>query len=105
MKRGPKFKFPDPQDCKAGEPAILCPAERVINLYNQATGKQAKRIAKLVREWFAIQAKAKGWAGVHFLPEIQSNYGAGCVLWPPPRQINVEVTVTNEILVLMAENQ
>ena len=38
MKKGPKFKFPEPKKCKAGDQAILCPAERVINLYNQATG-------------------------------------------------------------------
>ena len=104
MKKGPKFKFPDPKKCKVSDRAILCPAERVINLYNQATTKRAKKIAKSVRDWFAREARKNGWAGVHFLPEVQSNYGAGCVLWPPPQQINVTVRVTNQILVLEAEH-
>ena len=102
-RKGPKFKFPNPSQCKAGDLAMLCPAERVLNLYNQATGKSAKKIAKSVREWFATEAQKVGWAGVHFLPEVQSNYGAGCVLWPPPQNVNITVTVTNQILVLQAE--
>jgi hypothetical protein len=105
MAKGRKFKFPTPKDCKAGNPAMLCPAERVMNLYKQATNKNAQRISKSVREWFAMTADQQGWAGVHFLPEVQSNYGAGCVLWPPPQQINVSVNITNQILVLKAEHQ
>ncbi len=104
MTKGRRFIFPNPNKCTAADMAMLCPAERVLNLYNQETGKGAKRIAKSVREWFATTAQQKGWAGVHFLPEVQSNYGAGCVLWPPPQQIDVSVTVTNRILVLIAED-
>lgn len=105
MAKGRRYKFPNPGDCKAGDPAMLCPAERVLNLYNQEHSREAQRISKSVREWFATTAEENGWAGVHFLPEVQSNYGAGCVLWPPPQQINVEITVTNQILVLEAERE
>jgi len=105
MTKGRKFIFPNPNQCTAANPAMLCPAERVLNLYNQATAKSAQRIAKSVREWFAKTAQQNGWAGVHFLPEVQSKHGAGCVLWPPPQQINVSINVTNQILVLKAEHQ
>jgi hypothetical protein len=43
-----KLKFPVPGNLKAAEPAVLCPAERVLGLYNQETGKSAKKIAKSV---------------------------------------------------------
>lgn len=104
MTKGRKFIFPNPNNCRAGDAAMLCPAERVLNLFNQETRRSA-RISKSVRQWFATTAKQEGWAGVHFLPEVQSNYGAGCVLWPPPQQINVRVTVTNRVLVLKAEDK
>lgn len=103
MVKGRKFKFPNPSDCKAGQPAMLCPAERVLKLYNQDNGKDAKRISKSVRAWFGTTAEQQGWAGVHFLPEVQSNYGAGCILWPPPPQINISVNITKQTLVLKAE--
>jgi hypothetical protein len=102
---GRRLKFPDPKDCKAKEPAVLCPAERVIGLYNQNSGSTAKRISKTVRAWFVTQALEAGWSGVHFLPEVQSENGAGCVLWPPPQQVNVTVTVTLQTLVLHAQSE
>lgn len=77
MKKGRRLKFPDPQDCKPAEPAVICPAERVIGLYNQDAGDNAQRIAKKVRAWFIEQAQQRGWAGVHFLTEVQSSHGAG----------------------------
>lgn len=64
--RGTKLKSPNPKGCKPENPAVLCPAERAIDLYNQYSGDTAKRIAKKVRVWFAIEALKKGWAGVHF---------------------------------------
>jgi hypothetical protein len=100
---GRKVKFPVPSDYKPAQPAILCPAERVIDLYNQDSGDEAQKIAKKVRRWFTQQAHARGWAGVHFLPEVQSNNGAGCVLWRPPERINVSITVTKRMLVLSDE--
>ena len=99
-----RFKFPNTKSCKPEHPAVLCTAERLLGLYNQDSGDSAKRIAKKVRVWFAKKALKKGWAGVHFIPEIQSAHGAGCVLWLPPEQINLTITVTNE-LVLKAQNE
>jgi len=46
------------------------------------------------------QARKKGWAGVRFLKDVQSSHGTGCILWIPPRQINVQITVTDQMLVL-----
>ena len=100
-----KFVFPNPANCKPKDPAVLCPAERVIAIYNQDSGETAQRISKNVRVWFAAKAIEKGWAGVHFLPEVQSAHGSGCVLWLPPQQINVNVNVTNKTLVLVADEE
>ena len=102
-KKGAKLKFPRPKDYAAKEPAILCPADRVLGLYNQDSGSTAARIAKKVRAWFASQAGQQGWAGVHFLKQVPSTHGAGCVLWRPPAQINVNVTITKKVLVLRAQ--
>jgi hypothetical protein len=67
---GRNLKFPKPENYKPDAPAILCPAERVLGLYNQDSGDTAKKIAKKVRKWFFSEAHEKGWAGVHFLPEV-----------------------------------
>lgn len=100
---GRRYKFPVPSDYKRGVPAILCPADRVIALFNQETGNAAQRIAKGVRDWFAQEAHHCGWSGVHFLPEAMSNHGAGCVMWirsdfPQPQ-------VTQDTLVLIESTQ
>lgn len=100
---GRNLKFPVPSDYKPAQPAVLCPAERVIGLYNQGSGDKAQRIAKKVRTWFSAEAHREGWAGVYFLPEVQSNHGAGCVLWRPPTRVDVQVTVTKHTLVLREE--
>jgi hypothetical protein len=100
----PSYKFPTPASCKLKDRAVLCTADRILALYNQGTGKGAKRIAKGVKKWFAAQAATHGWAGGHFLPEVQSGHGAGCVLFVPPQQVNVTVKVTKTTLVLEAES-
>ena len=100
---GAKLKFPNPKNCKPQNPAVLCPANRVIGLYNQDSGNTAKRIAKKVRAWFTAEAIKKGWAGVHFLPDIQSAHGVGCVLWLPPHKINIMINVTKQTLVLLSQ--
>jgi hypothetical protein len=87
----PDFKFPTPRSCKLKDRAVLCTADRIRALYNQETGKDAKRISKNVKKWFAAKAPSHGWAGAHFLPEVQSGHGAGCVLFVPPQQVNVNV--------------
>ena len=104
-KRGAKLKFPKPKDYAAKHSAIMCQGERVLGLYNQDSGDTAKRLAKKIYSWFAAEAKKHGWAGVHFLKQVPSTHGAGCVLWQPPAKINVSIKVTNEILVLRAQDE
>ena len=77
---GRKLKFPTPDDYPAATPVVLCPADRVIGLYNQETGNDAKRIAKTLRTWFIAKAKEKEWVACKFVPEVQSEHGAGCLL-------------------------
>lgn len=86
---GKKLKFPNPKDYPAKDPVVLCPADRVIGLYNQATGNKAQRIAMNLKAWFEAEAKAKGWVDCRFVPEVQSRHGAGCMLLNP-----LSVTVT-----------
>ena len=74
------YKFPKSSERSEAKPAVLCAGDRVLNLYNQDSGKQAKRISKSVRDWFTDSALADGWSAVGFLPEVQSQHGAGCVL-------------------------
>lgn len=97
------FKFPTPAFCKLKDRAVLCTAERILAVYNQATGKEAQRISKSVKKWFASEASKHGWAGGHFLPEVQSGHGAGCVLFVPPQQVNLSIKVKSTTLVLEAE--
>jgi hypothetical protein len=99
----PSFKFPKPSSCRLKDRAVLCTADRILALYNQETSSDAKRISKNVKKWFASKAPSHGWAGGHFLPEVQSGHGAGCVLFIPPRKLNVNIKVTSTILVLSAE--
>ena len=100
---GRSYKFPTPASCKLRDGAVLCTAERILALYNQATGKNQQRITDPVKSWFSAEAMKHGWAGGHFLPEVQSGHGAGCVLFVPPQQVNVAINVTNKTLVLVAD--
>lgn len=100
MTKGRKLRFPSPGQCKRSNLAILCPAERVIGLYNQSHTRPAKKVAAKVRNWFTAEALKKGWAGLHFLPELPSGYGAGCVMWPTPLNLGAIITVTAHTLVL-----
>jgi len=101
---GNKLKFPTPANCRPADPAVLCSAERVLGLYNQANADEATRIAKKVKTWFRNEAYKIGWAGVHFLPDVQSKHGAGCVLWIPPTRTDVQITVTTNMLVLREDD-
>jgi hypothetical protein len=104
---GAKIKFPNTKSCKRENPAVFCTAERLLGLYNQDSGdpKTAKKISKKVRRWFAREALAKEWAGVHFIPEIQSAHGAGCVLWLPPEKISVSIKITKNMYVLKSQDE
>jgi hypothetical protein len=97
-----KLKFPNPKDCKRDNPAIICPAERVLGLYNDVPGHDKKRISKDVRKWFAEESLKRGWSGVHFMKEVQTQFGAGCVLWLPPQ---VTINVTKQMLVLVPQTE
>lgn len=99
---GRSHKFPQPDDVRPIQRAVLCPADRVIALYNQDSGapQDAVRMSKKVRDWFFSEAHKRGWAGVRFLKDVQSSYGSGCVLWIPPRKIDVTIVVTEKTLVL-----
>ena len=100
---GRKLKFPTPASCKLKHGAVLCTAERVIGLYNQENDEERQRITDSIKKWFTAEAEKHGWAGGHFLPEVQSGHGAGCILFVPPQQINVTVNVTRKTLVLVAD--
>ena len=100
---GRNLKFPNPNDRKLAKPAILCPAERVLNLYKQDSGDPAQRISKKVRDWFRNEAHKSGWGGVQFLDEVESNHGAGCVLWLSQQQVSLQVTSTTNQFVLYDE--
>jgi len=95
----PRFQFPDSQTRSPKSTTVLCPAARVLALYNQDSGDVAQRISKKVREWFFNAAHQNGWHGVHFVPEVQSQHGAGCVMWVT-FAIGRQIVVTNQTLVL-----
>lgn len=97
------YKFPDAKARSPSEPAVFCTAGRVLNLHNQANEKQAQRISKKVREWFFEEAHTNGWNGVHFVPEVQSRHGAGCMLWV--EQDRKKIKVTKTVLVLVSGNE
>jgi hypothetical protein len=86
---GKKLKFPDPKDYPEKTPLIFCPNDRMIGLYNQATGEKRKRMAKKLNEWFIQESKKNGWIGCKTLPEVQSKHGAGCILFNP-RLVKIE---------------
>lgn len=98
------FKFPTPDKAKLKDHAVLCTSERIISLYNQAHGTDRQRMTNTIKKWFAHEAQNNGWAGGHFLPEIQTGHNAGCVLFTPPNQVNVNVTITEKTLVLLADD-
>ena len=75
-----KKKFPKSNERSPAKPAAICPADRVLDLYNEANQADAKKISKKVRTWFTGVAHADGWDTVGFVPEVQSQHGAGAVL-------------------------
>lgn len=97
-----RTKFPSPGRCTIEDRAVLCPADRVLALYNEANGNDTReRICEAVREWFIKRALAKGWAGVRFVKDVQSSHGAGCILWI---KAPVEVVVNEAVLILLTES-
>lgn len=73
-------KFPKSAERSPAKPVAICPADRVLDLYNRANDAEAKRIGKTVRAWFTAEAHADGWDHVGFVPQVESEHGAGAVL-------------------------
>ncbi len=101
---GRNIKFPLPSDYAAKDVVVFCPSDRIISLYNQHTHEGAKRLSAKVRNWFREQAYAHGWAGVQFLPVVQTKHGAGCAMWKPSLQVNMQVAITRRTLVLIDDD-
>lgn len=104
MALGRRFKFPTPENAKLKDHAVFCTAERIVTLYNQAHDEKRQRMTDTIKKWFAHQAQEAGWAGGHFLPEIQTGHNAGCVLFTPPSNTNLSVKITEKTLILLAED-
>ena len=83
------FKFPDPNDRPRNEPGALCSPDRVLAIFNQATGQEAKYVALSVKKWFTDAALAAGWVGVAWFNDVADGTSAGCVLTAPGYEINV----------------
>jgi hypothetical protein len=97
---GRKLQFPHPRDYAAKHPVVLCPADRVLGLFEQETGIEVQRIAKKVKQWFTEAATKAGWAGGRFVPEVQSAHGAGAILLNP---LSVKITV-NQIVIQLPKD-
>jgi hypothetical protein len=79
-----KHKFPEPSDYQKKDPLVFCPNDRVVKLYNEATGQKRKSIAKKVIEWFKEEAPKHGWIDSFELPVVQKpTKSAGFVLFNP----------------------
>ena len=65
---GRKTKFPDPTKSAPANPAVLCPAARVLALYNEAhpPTKNAKKIGKTVIPFSDHEAVKAAIAGVDY---------------------------------------
>jgi hypothetical protein len=100
---GRRFKFPDATSRSINKPAVFCKADRVLNLYNQENEKPAQRISRRVREWFFEEARKRAREGVHFIPEVQSQHGAGCMLWVAQDRANIKITKAMLVLVSTSE--
>lgn len=76
-KKGRPLKFPDASKRSHAEPAIFCPADRVLALYNQDSGK---KVSATVKTWFDAKAQQEGWSHALWLKDVANSYGAGCAL-------------------------
>lgn len=74
----PSYKFPTPESCKLKDSAVLCTSDRILALYNQATGKSQQRITQPVKNWFVAEAQSSGWGGRSF--SSRSSVRARCRL-------------------------
>lgn len=77
--KGKKFAFPDANAVAPNSAPVICDRERVLNLYNQATGSDAQKVTPKVEKWFTNEAHNKQWAYAGFTKETGGNNG-GCIL-------------------------
>jgi hypothetical protein len=99
------LKFPDPKARSPNAPAVLCPADRVIGLYNSKHPKKtAMRLSPSVKTWFSEEAHAAGWIGVQFLPDAQTAHGAGCIMWVS-QQHDISLSLEATMLVIADSNE
>ena len=60
------YVFPDPDDRSKNSPYADVPSARVINLYNQSTDSDARRLTEKIRTWFKQEALDLGWDDAEF---------------------------------------
>jgi hypothetical protein len=60
-----------------------------MGLYEQSEKQKPRKINPTVKTWFRQEAlRTHGWSAAMFVPEVQTQHGAGCVLYKQPLQIN-----------------
>lgn len=69
-----KIEFPDPDDRTTNSPAVLMPRTEILAYWNQEHEHDRKGAGNAeLREWYAEQAKLKGWNSAAF-------FGDECLL-------------------------
>jgi len=94
------YVFPNPQNTQMKDNAVFCSNERIITLYNQANGADRKRMTDSIKDWFSDEARKNGWAGVNYLRDSQTGHSAGCVLFVPPKKVDIQMHVERNVLIL-----
>lgn len=77
---GAPVKFPKITRMNQENPFVFFSKDKVLALYRQHTGKEAKNLAKKVSEWFKSEAMRQGWEVRSVKPYGNGN-NAGFVLW------------------------
>lgn len=89
-------KLPDPSERSEKEPAVLCGSKRILDLYNRAKEKDAKRVSKEVKKWFLETAKNEGWDAAIFIKDVETGHSSGCVLYKKPMDILVNLFISDD---------
>lgn len=61
-----RLKFPKPSAADDNNPVLYVDNDRVVQHYNEANEKSAKRNSRAIRDWFEHEARKEGWGAVHF---------------------------------------
>lgn len=74
-----------------------------MGLYNNTPGhKPLTRMVKTNKKWFFEECKKNGWLGCLFVPEVESEHGAGAILL---RLVLVHVREGRKIEIPIPEGQ